>query len=402
MFKFDKKGILAILNLAIQFNIHIFKRIFPLFIKKDGIEVFEENYRNDNLFSLTEEERNKLFNFEKCINCGICSSQCVVLSVLEKNNFLEPRFITSSLSRALNEFNTNIDIIYNCLICEACKVLCPQGIPIPEVVSFIKNKILKKPPLNYIKLLNLKNTGNIYGEKKEDFNSFEKENAEYVFFIGCVGRYREKESIKKTLSLLKLLNVNFTTIKELHCGRSIITSSDNLELFEKIIKENIKRIQEKNTNKVITSCPECYYTFKNNPHYKEKIKTFHLTSFLNNFKFPLERKDDKITYHDPCDLGRISSIYEEPRNLIKNITTNFVEMENIREFSHCCGSREGCKIEDNTIVKKLSEKRIEEANKTGAKILLTECPSCLKNLKTVAKEIEVYSISEYIFQLLNK
>lgn len=394
MFKFDRKGIFAIFNLAVQFNLHILKKFFQFFKKPSGMKKFEENFLKENLFPLKKEEREKLFNFEKCINCGVCSSECVVLSHLEKNNFLEPRMIASSLSRALNEFSLN-EVVYNCILCEKCKIVCPQDVNISEIVSFIKSKIPKDTEI----FLNLKRTKNIYGEIKDEFEEFEKQSAKYVFFRGCVGKYKEKESIKNTLLLLKDLNIDFTTIKEVHCGRSVINGfSENL--FKELAEENLKNIYRKNTDKIITSCPECYITFKTSPYYKDKVKVFYTVSFLNNLNFHFFNKiTKKITCHDPCDLIRASYIYEEVRELINKITENFLEMKNNREFSQCCGSREGMRIENGKIVEKISESRIKEAEKIGADILLVECPSCLRNFRAVSKNLKVYSISEYIFKI---
>ena len=423
----DKKGRKAIFNLIFHFNLHLFYRVFPFLRRgKFDLKSFRENYKDDYIIELSSLERSRFAEFSKCINCGLCSSQCPVLRSLKKDNFLGPGSIAISLSRSLPELWATKDVIYNCLNCVACNVVCPQGVPIDEIVSFVRGKIFQEGinflPDAYQEIIsNIKELGNIYGERKADFSIYEKEKAEYVFFVGCVSAYKERESIERTLSLLKHLKVSFTTIDEVCCGRfykiggadlsvclpspgekqsccHLPTSTGQAGKVRDVVGENINKVMEKGTNKIITTCPECYLTFRNNPDYQKELEVEHITQFLSKIEIKI-KTDKRITYHDPCDLGRLSGIYEEPRSLIKKFAPNFVEMENSRELSACCGSREGGRIIDEEIILSVSKRRIKEAEDVGAEVLLTSCPSCLHNLKkAISKEqkIKVYNISEYM------
>lgn len=398
----DKKGRKAIFNLALHFNLHLFYKVFPFLRRgKFDFKSFKENYKDDYIIELSSLERSRFAEFSKCINCGLCSSQCPVLQSLKKDNFLGPGSIAISLSRSLPELWATKDVLYNCLNCAACNVVCPQGVPIDEIVSFVRGKIFQEGinflPDAYQEIIsNIKEVGNIYGERKADFSIYEKEKAEYVFFIGCVSAYKERESIERTLSLLKHLKVSFTTIDEVCCGRFYKLAG--LDKIRDVVGENINKVMEKGTNKIITTCPECYLTFRNNPDYQKGLEVLHITQFLSKIDIKI-KTDKRITYHDPCDLGRLSGVYEEPRSLIKKFAPDFVEMENSRESSTCCGSREGGRIDDEEIILSISKRRIKEAENVEAEVLLTSCPSCLHNLKkAISKEqkIKVYNISEYM------
>jgi Fe-S oxidoreductase len=159
---------------------------------------------------------------------------------------------------------------------------------------------------------------------------------------------------------------------------------------------------------VITGCPYCFRTFNNKPQYaplKEKgINIIHITRFLQDFDFSV-KTDKRVTYHDPCDLGRHCGIYEEPRNTIRKIAPNFVEMPDNRENALCCGAGGGVRggYAKNSIA--MARRRLKQAEEVGAEIVLTECNSCAHNLanaKLRRQKFRIYNTTEFINQLMEE
>lgn len=369
-------------------------------------EDFLKLYGKDKIVPLKPEEAEKIIEFEKCLNCGLCLSQCPVLRTLSDEIYPGPRAIAISLSRSIPDFSTLSDIIYNCTNCEACEAICSQDTPVRELVNLIRSKI----PVQYSEAVpyshqvtqeNINKFGNVYGAKIELFSK-EKKTAENIIFIGCVGNFRERKSVEQTLSLLDKLSVDYTTIKESCCGYPLPLLGFNEE--KKLMKKNLEKIKTKKAKRIITLCPACYRTFKFSPLYQNDVEVMHLSDFLNQFKFKI-KYEGKVTYHDPCDLGRDLGIFEKPRELIKKVAANFVELENSKEFSQCCGAGGGVRGCNVSLSMKIARNRLNEVESLGADILLTECLSCLHNFKNAKKprqKFYIYTISEFINRLLEK
>lgn len=396
--KLDKKGLQAIANLVVHFNIHLIKKLWPL--REKGLEKFLENYQEDYILALSSNQREDLSSYGKCINCGLCLAQCPVLSHITKDNFWGPRNIAISLSRSFPELWAGKDLIFNCLFCSSCEVVCPQGVPISKITSFIRSFIYKENynflPSTVQEVINaLNQTGNIFGQRPK--LPKQKEKAEYLVFAGCWA-INNQEYIQNIVNLFQLLKVDWTFGDEVCCGR-FFDLLDRQEEKERLISHNLKMIKEKSCKKLITLCPGCYYFMKNEPLYNS-LEIENVIQFLTDKSFEREFKE-KVTYHDPCDLGRLSGIYEEPRTVIKKLFPNFKEMPNNREFAHCCGARGSFPLADKDISETKTLRRLKEAESTGAEILLTECPSCVLNFRKVAEKnpdlkIKVYNISEFL------
>ena len=246
--------------------------------------------------------------------------------------------------------------------------------------------------------------GNIYGEEERYDWGHKKGIAPYALFVGCVGTYREEESVEETIRLLDLLNVDFTMIDEVCC--SGVMEDVGYKIKEGLAEHNLRELKKTSAKTLITTCPYCYRVFKEHGSYRELgMEIKHVTQFLKDFDFGV-KTDKKVTYHDPCDLGRHAGIYEEPREIIRKIAPNFVEPRRTRENAMCCGSGGGLRgsFPEDSI--EIARNRLSQMiDETGAEILLTECPSCLhnfRNAKLRKQKIEIYNITEFIAQLLQK
>jgi Fe-S oxidoreductase len=172
------------------------------------------------------------------------------------------------------------------------------------------------------------------------------------------------------------------------------------------VRTIIDRIKATGAKAVITGCPYCSRTFNNKTEYGELkesgVEVLHISQFLKDFNFDV-KTDKRVTYHDPCDLGRHCGIYEEPREIIKKIAPDFVELEHHHAEALCCGAGGGVRgaYAKNSIA--MARRRLEEVDASGAEILLTDCNSCVHNLsnaKLRKQKFKIYNISQFISELL--
>jgi Fe-S oxidoreductase len=251
---------------------------------------------------------------------------------------------------------------------------------------------------------------NIYGAEQGDpFGREKNKSAEYIFFIGCVGSFREIESTRQTLDLLDRLKVDYTLIDEVCC--SGILEEVGYPINEDRVRENCQRILKTGAETVITGCPYCFRTFNRTPPYaplKDRgIGIIHLTQFLEAVDFGVTTKK-RITYHDPCDLGRHSKLYGEPRRIIQRVAPNFVEMAHNQDQALCCGAGGGLRAAYPGTSIKMAGNCLREATDIGADILLTNCNSCLHNLSNAQKrysffrkdKLSIYTLGQYLNLLL--
>ncbi len=375
--------------------------------ESDGLIGYFERYGHENFVEYTPEESLLVNKFEECINCGLCLAVCEILRELmtSEDQYRGPREIGTSLSRSIPDFWATSDTIYYCTMCAACEAVCPKQVPIPEVVAMIRSKISRQlpgaVPKAHVALSDaLKENGNIYGQKIEPL-LHPQEHPEYVFFVGCVGTYLERESVENTLKLLDRLGVSFTTIDEVCCGGP--TRVAGVPGVPSLAEQNLERILSTGTNKVITACPRCFMTLSQKPEYAGKLEVIHTTQFLARFVWSV-LTDAQVTFHDPCELGRHMGEYEAPRTVLGQVTSHYVEMPGCKENTVCCGAGGGLRGVFPKLSLQASRTRVEEAIGTGSEVLVTECSSCLHNFRNARRSkdnLEIYSLSEYLNRLMD-
>jgi Fe-S oxidoreductase len=201
------------------------------------------------------------------------------------------------------------------------------------------------------------------------------------------------------------MDVDYTLIDEVCC--SGVLEDVGYKLNEELAQKNIQGILATGAHTVITECPYCFRTFNNKPQYSELrergVNVIHITQFLKDFDLSL-RSDKRVTYHDPCDLGRHCGIYEEPRETILKIAPNFVELPHHHADSLCCGAGGGVRgaYPRNSIA--MARRRLQEVEEVGAEVLLTECNSCVHNLsnaKLRKQKFKIYNTTQFINELMD-
>jgi len=347
-----------------------------------------------------------LAKIEGCINCGVCLSRCPSLRALAQADefYAGPRDVATSLSRLDADAWATADTIYYCTMCAACEAVCPMGIVVPDLVARIRGQVLQQDEESAHRAhramqQSLETSGTIYGQEIEAIGrEYRKSQAEWVFFGGCVFSYTEPESIAETMALLARLGVDFTTIDEKCCGGP--SAVLGAPLVPALATHNLAQIEAVGTRKVITACPRCYLTFSRDPAYAG-LEVIHTTELLAELGVRAET-GDVITYHDPCELGRLRGEYDAARRVLHSFGERFVELPHAGALSDCCGAGGGVRGAFTRLSLQIARRRLLQAEEIGANVLLTECPSCLHNLRNARRRqdrVEVYNLSEYLNRL---
>ena len=252
----------------------------------------------------------------------------------------------------------------------------------------------------------------------EQFSN-EGKTPEILFWIGCSGSFDDRAK-KITKAFIKILNhakIDFAVLgKDESCTGDPAKRAGNEFLFQMQALSNIKVLNTYNIKKIVTTCPHCFNVIKNEyPELGGEYEIYHHTEFINNLinegRFKIQGgsfKGKKITYHDPCYLGRANNIYNAPRNLIKKLDADLSELKRCKSNSLCCGAG-GAQMfkEAEKGNKEVSVERAEEIIKNKSKIVATSCPFCNTMLNDgimkskPESEIEVLDISELLVKKNN-
>jgi Fe-S oxidoreductase len=218
------------------------------------------------------------------------------------------------------------------------------------------------------------------------------EKSDCLFWVGCAGAYddRYKKVVRAFVKILTYLNVNYAVLgKEESCTGDPARRAGNEMLYQMQALRNIEIFKSYDVSKIITICPHCYNILKNEyPDLGGNYDVINYIEFIDRnitegkLKLrPSVFAEEKVTYHDPCYLGRGNEIYEEPRSVLKRMTHNLAEMERNKSFALCCGGGGGQMFKEaEKGNKEVYMERTEEALATGASVIATACPFCMTML----------------------
>jgi Fe-S oxidoreductase len=233
-----------------------------------------------------------------------------------------------------------------------------------------------------------------------------------LYYPGCMTKFVLKDLGENYRKILRKIGIDFIELKDLEvCCGSPVLNAGYFQQFELLVKANIKTFKEHAIKKVITSCPACFKTFKiEYPKFvKVDFEVEHTTQTI--WKAIVEKKLKlkkleklKVTFHDPCHLGRYCGIYEEPRKILESLGFEVVEMNFSRENSWCCGGGGGLISNYPELAETISFDRINQAKETEAEALVTACPLCYSSFKRVLEKanlkLKLYEISELVQKAL--
>jgi Fe-S oxidoreductase len=227
---------------------------------------------------------------------------------------------------------------------------------------------------------------------------------EALFFVGCYLSYdpRMRKVAVATANILNKAGIEFGILgdKESCCGESIRKTGSE-EVFKQLAKDNIKTFVDNGVKKIIVASPHCYHTFKNEyPEFMVHFEVVHMAQYIfeliNEGRLELTGEfAKKVTYHDPCYLGRHNSIYDEPRDVLKKIPgLELNEMAESRRDSLCCGGGGGRIWMDTPKEDRFSDLRLKQAQEVGAEVLVTACPYCITNFEESRLNLEYEDVLE--------
>ncbi|MCP4349268.1 MAG: (Fe-S)-binding protein [Desulfobacterales bacterium] len=350
--------------------------------------------------------------FRFCFQCGLCDTVCPWNRVRQ----FSIRKIIREATFGLTEIEG--EDIWRCTTCGRCPERCPRGVKQIEVgVS------LRRVASNYeifpasvrsarTARASIISEGNpLQGDRKKrpdwanglPVKTF-TEGMEALYFVGCYLSYdpRMKKVAVATADILNKAGIDFGILgsKENCCGESIRKTGSE-ELFKRLARENIKTFIDNGVKKIIVSSPHCYHTFKNEyPEFMVSFEIVHISQYLseliNDERLELTGEyGKKVTYHDPCYMGRHNGVYDEPREVLNKIPgLELAEMADSRRDSLCCGGGGGRIWMDTPKEERFSDLRVEQAKEVGAQILVTSCPYCITNFEESRLNLEYEDILE--------
>ncbi len=382
----------------------------------------------------SSEELERLAN--QCVKCGLCLPWCPVYQKMLMEEAsprgrvqLAKRFLHPKHGGKTRPSKELAKAFYTCTSCDACSCFCPSQIKPGEVIQEGREKIFSEggvPEAVGVVKTNILKTTNAYGGKREDRTSIyppsarermvvrrRGDKAETLLFLGCVANYLDMRIVPSFIKIMDAAGVEYALLasEELCCGLPLYLMGDK-ETFSQNAAQVVSLIRETGARELVTPCAGCYKSFRK--HYSEVVKmdlaVYHSTQYLHRL---LERKavrlaksgDQRITYHDPCDLGRGFQIFEEPRAVLKAVVgDDLIEMEKNRLMARCCGGGGSMLALGPQLAADMATLRVKDAEEVGAKIIVSGCSTCKDNMrkgvKAIPKEgrpkIKVMDITEVV------
>ena len=361
--------------------------------------------------------------FKLCYQCGTCDTVCPWNRV---RKFLVRKMVHQA---QLGVVPFESEDLWLCATCGRCVERCPRGVKIIDVMRAMRRLLVPDgivpasiPNLRGV-MTSIASVGNPFRQEKNRADWAEglsvkefTEGTETLYFPCCYPSYdpRLKKVATATASILNRAGVDFGILgsKENCCGESV-RKAGNEALFKRLARENIKTFIENGVKKIVASSPHCFHTFRNEySEFKVNFEVVHISQYLfqliNEGRLkPTKEYGKKVTYHDPCYLGRHNGIYDEPREVLKKIPgLDLVEMADSREDSLCCGGGGGGIWMDTPKGERFSDLRLQQAIDVGAEVLVTSCPYCIMNFEASrltlenSEAIEIKDIAEIIQEVI--
>ncbi len=394
----------------------------------------------------------RLLDAYACIQCNRCQDVCPATvtgkslspAALEINKRMELNHLSGSKNgfetgnsspHPLLQFALTPEAAWACTTCGACMQVCPvQDEQMLDIIDIRRNQVMMEGefPVQlqtaFRGMERSKNPWGINHDKRMDWaqglavkTTDENPEADVLYWVGCAASY-DPQAQKTARALVQLLNyagVNFAVLGKKECctGDSARRAGNEL-LYRELADQNVAALNTANPKLIIATCPHCMNTIGNEygqigGSYQVMHHTQYLESLIASGKLDVDRLDASITYHDPCYLGRHNGVYDAPRNVLRVLGNELLEMDRNRENAFCCGAG-GAQFwkEEEPGSERISENRFHEAearlgSATGAKTLAVGCPFCKSMLgstpgKSDADGIAIKDVAELLLESVQK
>jgi Fe-S oxidoreductase len=406
-------------------------------------------------------------DFATCTECGRCQSQCpawntgkplspkMLITDLRDHAFAKAPYMMASEAERENlpqdvlaeagrplvgglDVNGVIDpdVLWSCTNCGACVEQCPVDIEhVDHILDLRRFQVMIEssfPSEAGVMLKNLENKGNPWGMSEtkrldwiEDLD-FEvevidekmPEDMEWLFWVGCAGALedRAKKTTKAVAELLHIAGVKFGVLGSMEACTGDPARRLGMEfVFQMLAQQNVETLNGAGVTKIVATCPHCFNTLANEyPQLGGQYEVVHHTQLLAKLVeegklTPVTPIEEKITYHDPCFLGRHNKVYTEPRDIMAQVPgVQTQEMHRCKERGFCCGAGGARMWMEERIGKRINIERIDEALETNPDTVSTACPFCLvmlgdainekKNSGEAKESLEVVDVSQLLIK----
>lgn len=389
--------------------------------------------------------RRQLIELDTCSHCALCTEMCPAYNE-SKNVLHAPGVRNSKVVKLYNKKHgfwtklfgekniTDEEILelaestYHCTLCGKCMESCPFGFQTHELWIRCREIVdsMEATPENIGRLAGLLDRSmNPYGLESDtrlDWSFFtglddapELDEADIAYFVGCTTAYKgaNHDVAFSICSILENMGENWTLLGEDEwcCGAPSIMAGKVKEA-KRYAEHNVELLESKKVKKVITGCAGCYRIFKfeyptilgRKPDFEVVHAVQYLHEQLISGKLRIGKGDEKIIYHDPCELGRLSGVLSEPREALSYLTSELLEFDEYGVDSKCCGGGGLLQAVDDKMRLNIVKEKLDEAVEKGADILVSACPACklafVDGVREFKHEIEVLDIHELVAKRL--
>ena len=434
-------------------HLHLLAAVPNVFFKRLETEkaiiktdIEDEEAETFGLGKCSEFNWHNVLNLYACTECGRCEELCPAsgtgkplspkkiihdfkVDLLDQADLLLPdkegndkKDEIEALMREGSEVTD--DVLWSCTTCRSCENICPVS---NEHLDFVfemrKHQVLMEanfPQEMQETFNNMENQANPWGfsaDTRADWAKdldvplmMDKPDTKVLYFVGCAGSFddRGKKISQATARVLKKAGVDFGILgPEEACNGDMARRAGNEYLGQMMIMQNVETINQYKPEIILTGCPHCYNTLKNEyPEFGADYKVVHYADYFNTLikegKLKVNAKDfGKLTFHDSCYLGRWNDMYDSPRQLLKAANTGgLVEMDRNMEKGMCCGAGGARMFMEETIGERINNVRAQQAVDTGAETVAASCPFCATMLNDgimeTEKKVPVKDIAEII------
>jgi len=439
--------IVAFLNyLPYGKHFHVITALFNvLFIKTTAkgrlskMDLEDEEATSFGTGTLEDMTWKQLLDVVTCTQCGRCTDVCPAwatdkplnpkqinidtVHLLHDKENIVPGFLEGHIKakevdvgteeKPLSPYVIDPEVLWACTTCRACENACPVDIEfVDRIVDMRRHLVLTQgsfPEEVQTTFKNMENQSNPWGLSADDRYNWcqglgvktlaEHPDAEYLYFVGCAGSFddRNKKIARAFVKILQKAEIDFAILgKEECCTGDPARRIGNEYLFQMLANKNIETLNNYKVKKVLTACPHCFNTIKNEyPDFGGQYEVQHHTELIDQLLQdgviqPTKSRAEKITYHDSCYMGRYNDVYDAPRRILEAIPdVEIVEMALSKEDGRCCGAGGGRMWMEEKIGTKVNHQRMDDVLETGGSTVASNCPFCITMLRDAANDKNV-------------